>query len=51
VAEGYPKFSELPGCAGKNWPREFRKLREQIPELNGYLRIERGKGTRIVLPH
>ncbi|MGI6417330.1 MAG: hypothetical protein ACOX1P_16840 [Thermoguttaceae bacterium] len=43
-----PELSGLHGCAGKNWTREFRRLKEAIPPLADRILSDNRKGYRLV---
>ena len=44
----YAQFNLQPGCGGKNWHRELKKLRNTIPAIKQYLVTDPGKGTRLL---
>lgn len=43
-----PELAGLHGCAGKNWTREFRRLKEAIPPLADRILSDNRKGYRLV---
>ncbi len=42
------QLSELHGCAGKNWTREFKTIKDKIPALADRIKSDGNKGYRIL---